>query len=63
MGPFSGRRAANAAARARAERNTNTEFISKEVDPILDKIAAQGIHSLTDEEKKILEAARSRMDR
>ena len=40
-----------------------TEFISKEVDPILDKIAAHGIHSLTDEEKKILASARSRMER
>ncbi len=37
------------------------EFISKEVDPILDKIAAHGIHSLTDREKRILEAARDRM--
>lgn len=37
------------------------EFISREVDPILDKISAHGIHSLTDRERKILEAARSRM--
>ena len=37
------------------------EFISREVDPILDKIAAHGIHSLTDREKRILEAARDRM--
>lgn len=40
-----------------------TEFISKEVDPILDKIAAHGIHSLTDEEKKTLEAARNRIEK
>lgn len=40
-----------------------TEFISREVDPILDKIAAHGIHSLTDEERKILENARSRMEK
>ena len=39
------------------------EFISREVDPILDKIAAHGIHSLTDREKRILEAARDRMGR
>jgi membrane associated rhomboid family serine protease len=38
-----------------------TEFISKEVDPILDKIAAHGIHSLTDEEKKILANAGSKI--
>jgi membrane associated rhomboid family serine protease len=37
------------------------EFISKEVDPILDKISAHGIQSLTEKERKILEAARSRM--
>ena len=37
------------------------EFISREVDPILDKISAHGIHSLTPEERQILEAARARM--
>jgi membrane associated rhomboid family serine protease len=39
------------------------EFISKEVDPILDKISAHGIQSLTDRERRILEAARARMAR
>ena len=39
------------------------EFISKEVDPILDKISAHGIHSLTPRERQILEAARSKMGR
>jgi membrane associated rhomboid family serine protease len=39
------------------------EFISKEVDPILDKISKQGIHSLTERERKILEAARKKMSR
>ena len=37
------------------------EFISREVDPILDKISAHGIHSLTAREREILEAARSKM--
>jgi hypothetical protein len=37
------------------------EFISKEVDPILDKISAHGIHSLTPRERQILEAARTKM--
>jgi membrane associated rhomboid family serine protease len=37
------------------------EFISREVDPILEKISAHGIHSLTDQERKILEAARDKM--
>ncbi len=39
------------------------EFISKEVDPILDKISAHGIHSLTERERRILEAARARMNK
>ncbi len=39
------------------------EFISREVDPILDKISAHGIQSLTEHERKILEAARERMGR
>jgi membrane associated rhomboid family serine protease len=39
------------------------EFISKEVDPILDKISQHGLHSLTDRERKILEAARKKMSR
>jgi hypothetical protein len=37
------------------------EFISREVDPILDKISQHGIQSLTDRERKILEAARNKM--
>jgi membrane associated rhomboid family serine protease len=37
------------------------EFLSKAVDPILDKISAQGIQSLTDRERKILETAREKM--
>lgn len=39
------------------------EFISREVDPILDKISAHGIHSLTPRERQILEAARSKMSK
>ncbi len=37
------------------------EFISREVDPILDKISAYGIQSLNDSERRILEAARAKM--
>jgi membrane associated rhomboid family serine protease len=40
-----------------------TDFISKEVDPILEKISAQGLHSLTEREKKILEAARAKIEK
>jgi hypothetical protein len=39
------------------------DFISREVDPILEKISAHGIHSLTERERKILEAARARMEK
>jgi len=39
------------------------EFISKEVDPILDKISAHGIQSLTDRERAILQAARNKMSK
>ena len=37
------------------------DFMSKEVDPILDKISAQGMQSLTEKERRILEAARAKM--
>lgn len=37
------------------------QFMSQEVDPILDKISQHGMQSLTDREKKILEAARAKM--
>jgi len=37
------------------------EFLSREVDPILDKITAHGIQSLTERERRILEAARKKM--
>ena len=39
------------------------DFISKEVDPILDKIHAHGLQSLTESERRILEAARAKMSR
>jgi len=48
---------------ARPADSSPGEFISREVDPILDKISAHGIHSLTPEERKILDAARSKMGR
>jgi membrane associated rhomboid family serine protease len=38
------------------------EFISREVDPILDKISMHGIQSLTPREREILEAARAKME-
>jgi len=39
------------------------EFISSEVDPILDKISAHGIQSLTDRERKILQSARAKISK
>lgn len=44
-----------------AEDLPREEFLMREVDPILDKISAHGIQSLTDRERRILEAARSKM--
>jgi membrane associated rhomboid family serine protease len=37
------------------------EFLAKEVDPILDKISAHGIQSLTARERSVLEAARTKI--
>jgi membrane associated rhomboid family serine protease len=51
-----------AASETQPRRATPEEFISKEVDPILDKISKQGIHSLTDDERRVLQAARTRME-
>jgi membrane associated rhomboid family serine protease len=45
------------------ESKNKTEFLSKEVDAILEKISAQGIHSLTAAERRTLEKAREKMDR
>lgn len=39
------------------------EFLAKEVDPILDKISAHGIQSLTERERRVLETAREKMAR
>jgi membrane associated rhomboid family serine protease len=39
------------------------EFISREVDPILDKISAHGLQSLTERERKILTDAQKKMAR
>jgi membrane associated rhomboid family serine protease len=36
-------------------------FISREIDPILDKISAHGFESLTEEERKTLESARKKI--
>lgn len=40
---------------------SRTEFINTKVDPILEKIAQQGIESLTPEERKILDEAHDRL--
>lgn len=37
------------------------DFVKSEVDPILEKISAHGIHSLTAKEREILEKARKKM--
>ena len=44
-----------------ADEVSGQEFMSRDVDPILEKISKHGIHSLTENERKILEKARSKM--
>lgn len=46
---------------ARFARMTPEQFISEEIDPILDKISKEGIHSLSRAEKKILERGRDKI--
>jgi membrane associated rhomboid family serine protease len=50
-------------ATASAEDLPAEEFLSREVDPILDKISAHGIQSLTERERRVLEAARHKVKR
>ena len=45
-----------------AEETTAGEFMEQEIDPILEKIYKEGIHSLTERERKILDEARNRME-
>jgi len=47
----------------RARYESPEEFVRQEVDPILDKIAREGIHSLTRRERKILESAKDLMQK
>ncbi len=47
----------------KSDETAGGDFISREVDPILEKISAHGIHSLTERERQILEAARKKMAR
>jgi len=39
------------------------DYVETEIDPILDKISREGIHSLSDRERAILEQARKKMKR
>lgn len=60
--PASGRPLWRRPGRESASDLSATDFISREVDPILDKISKHGIHSLTPREREILEAARTKME-
>ena len=46
---------------ARRERMTPEQFISVEIDPILEKISRQGVQSLTRAERKVLEQGREKI--
>ncbi len=54
------RKLVNVPAKSDEELSTD-EFLKTEVDPILDKISAHGIQSLTAREREILEKARAKM--
>jgi membrane associated rhomboid family serine protease len=43
------------------ERDESDQFISSEIDPLLDKISTHGIQSLTERERKLLDAARKKL--
>jgi len=49
--------------RTRREQMDSETFISTEIDPILDKIAREGIHSLSRAERRILEQGREKIAR
>ncbi len=49
------------ARRRQTKEMSSDKFISERVDPILDKISREGIHSLTRQERKILEQSQARM--
>ena len=61
LSPYQSRDAASQS--SRAEKAPAADFISQEVDPILDKISAQGIQSLTERERKILADAQNKIRR
>ena len=46
---------------ARMDRMSVEQFVSAEIDPILDKIAREGMHSLSRAERKILEKGREKI--
>jgi membrane associated rhomboid family serine protease len=48
-------------ATGKSDDESTDEFLKNEVDPILEKISAHGIHSLTAREREILEKARTRV--
>jgi membrane associated rhomboid family serine protease len=65
MGAFrrSGKSGARALPYDQMEKDSSEKTAAEEVDPILDKISARGIQSLTARERDILESARKKMSR
>jgi membrane associated rhomboid family serine protease len=45
----------------RIQRMSRTEFIEQEIDPLLEKISRNGMHSLTRAERRILDQAREKV--
>jgi hypothetical protein len=48
---------------ARLARMNPEQFVALEIDPILEKIAEQGVKSLTRAERKVLEQGREKLNR
>lgn len=60
--PFpGGKRSPERPAKPPAGAGEDGDFVSREIDPILEKIAASGLESLTSEERRKLDEARRRM--
>ena len=58
--PDSGKRTPR---RDKSVKPNNADFIASQIDPILDKISSEGIESLTEKERKILEKSRGKKGR
>lgn len=62
-GPFQAEPGSTAGVPIKKRVTSRTEYINTKVDPVLEKIQKQGVESLTEDEKKILDEARHRLEK